>query len=62
MTNDPQRIATATTGSALSALGMIESVRDTVHQIAGIWGDLGGMAITTLTLCYWVKLWRDKKH
>lgn len=62
MNNDPSKIATATTGSAVSALGMIDSVREAVHQVAGIWGDLGGMAITALTLAYWVKLWREKKR
>lgn len=50
-----------TAGSALSSLGMIDAVREHVHTLSGIVGDVGGMVITVLTLCYWVTLWREKR-
>jgi len=49
-----------TAGSFLSSLGMVDAVREHVHTLGGIVGDLGGIAITILTLCYWVTLWRKK--
>ena len=48
---------------ALESLGInLDSVREQVHAMAGIVGDLGGMLITMLTLCYWVSLWREKRR
>lgn len=40
---------------------MIDAVREHVHTLSGIVGDVGGMVITVLTLCYWVTLWREKR-
>ena len=40
---------------------MIDAVREHVHHLAGIVGDLGGMAITILTLAFWIRAWRRKQ-
>jgi hypothetical protein len=50
----------ATLASAVSATGTIDTVREHVHTFAGIIGDLGGAAITLLTLCWWVRLWMKR--
>jgi hypothetical protein len=47
----------ATLASAVSATGTIDTVRAHVHTFAGIIGDLGGAAITILTLLWWIRLW-----
>lgn len=51
-----------TAGSVVSSMGMIDAVREHVHTLAGIVGDLGGMLVTLLTLCYWLTLWREKRR
>ena len=52
-----ENAAHATTASAVASLGMIDSVREWVHSMAGLVGELGGLAITILTLAWWIRLW-----
>lgn len=49
--------ATATLFAAVAASGTVETVRDTVHAIFGIVGDLCGVAISLLTLAWWIRIW-----
>ena len=55
--NHTENAAHATGASAVAFLGTIDSVRDWVHGFAGLVGELGGIAITILTLAWWVRLW-----
>ena len=46
--------------SAVSAAGMSDAFRETVHAIAGFTADVVGFLVSSLTLCYWVLMLYDK--
>lgn len=43
----------ATVLAAATATGGIDSVRDTFHLLAGIWGDCAAVLVSFLTVLWW---------
>lgn len=36
-----------------TASGSVDQVRETVHLLAGLWGDLAGVLVSLLTVTWW---------
>lgn len=49
--------AAATMFAAVAASGSVEKVRDTIHLIFGLIGDICGVLISLLTLAWWIRIW-----
>ena len=45
--------ATMTVATLATASGSVDSVRETFHMLAGIWGDLAGILVSVLTVIWW---------
>lgn len=45
--------ALATILAAATASGGVDAVRDTMHTLAGIWGDCAAVLVSLLTVVWW---------
>ena len=45
--------AVLTIATLATASGGVDTVRETFHLLAGIWGDLAGILVSLLTVTWW---------